>query len=355
LRTLRKKILASLFMALIAWPVLLFSFDKPGYAVILQYHHFGDDTPPSTSVSPDTFARHLSYIERNGYMVWPVEKIVTHLKEGKEVPEKCVGITIDDAYESVYERAYPLLKKHGFPFTVFVPTEAVEKRYPIYMTWRQMREMKAHGATFSSHSHSHDYLVRRKPGETESGWKMRVESDIRRSLELLRGRLGSESRLFAYPYGEYDSALKQIINDMNLIAFGQHSGPVWAGSDFAALPRFPMAARFAEMSEFITKIRSLPLPVISAEPSDPELDKETARPVLKLKLAPGDYRAETLTCYASGQGRIEVRWLDREEGILEVVARRPLAGRRTRYNCTARHKRENRYFWYSHPWIRDNR
>ncbi len=350
--TLLMKIMVCLLPMVIVWPVFtLSSENSPGHAVILQYHHFGEDTPPSTSVPLETFRQHLSYIERNGYTVWPVEKIVTHLKEGKEVPEKCVGITIDDAYESVYERAYPLLKKHGFPFTVFVPTEAAEKKYGISMTWEQMKEMTNHGATLSSHGHTHDYLVRRKKGETESEWKARVKQDIQKSLELLKKRLGSESGLFAYPYGEYNSALKQIVKDMNLIAFGQHSGAVWPGSDFAALPRFPMSAQYAEMNSFRTKIRSLPLPVISAEPSGPVLEEDNRKPVLKLELAPGDYSKGTMTCYASGQGRIEARWVGSEKKVLEVVADGPLPTGRSRYNCTARHKSENRYFWYSHPWL----
>ena len=322
------------------------------HAVILQYHHFGDNTPPSTSVTLKQFDRHLEYLSKNEYNVWPLERIVAYLKDNKALPDKCVAITIDDAYVSVYEEAYPRLKGYGFPFTVFVPTEGVEKEIKSYLTWEQMREMQGAGAVYASHSHSHDYLVSRHYEETEDAWIKRVINDIETSLNLLKEKLGSTSKLFVYPYGEYNIALKQIIRSLGLTGFGQQSGALWQGSDFAVLPRFPMAGHYAEMDEFIIKVRSMPLPVISVEPGDPVLPHDVLKPVLRLTLAPGEYLPDSLTCYSGGQGRINVRWLDRDEGIVEITPNKNLSKGRSRYNCTARHKKEKRYFWYSHLWIR---
>jgi hypothetical protein len=47
-----------------------------------------------------------------------------------------------------------------------------------------------------------------------------------------------------------------------------------------------------------------------------------------------------------------VRWLDGEQPVFEIQAERPLAVGRSRYNCTARARAGNRYYWYSHLWIR---
>ena len=323
-----------------------------GHAVILQYHHFGDNTPPSTSITPEQFDRHLEYLSENKYNVWPLEKIVAYLKEKKELPERCVAITIDDAYVSVYEEAWPRLKVYGFPFTVFVPTEGVEKGIKSYLTWEQMREMQGAGGAFASHSHRHAYLIRRHAGEGEDAWIDRMLKDIGTSLDILKEKLGSGSRLFVYPYGEYNIALKQIVRSMGLTGIGQHSGPIWQGSDFGALPRFPMAGGFADMDQFITKVRSVPLPVVSVEPNGPVLPDGVVEPVLRLTISPGDYLPGSLACYSGGQGRINVRWIDRDEGVVEIIPNKALSKGRSRYNCTARHKKENRYFWYSHLWIR---
>lgn len=336
--------------------IVLFCFALPSgaadHAVILQYHHFGDDTPPSTSITMNQFKRHLAYLAENKYSVWPLDKILSHLKGQKPLPDNCVAITIDDAYVSVYEKAYPLLKEYGYPFTVFVPTEGVDGGIKSYLTWKQMREMQRYEAVFASHSHSHDYLIRRQPGESEAAWKERVTTDIRQSLKLLKEKLGSDSKLFAYPYGEYTTVLKEIIRGLGLTGVGQQSGAIRSGSDFAVLPRFPMAAHYAEQEQFITKIRSLPLPVISATPDDPVLTHDTPIPVMQLHLAPGDYIPDSLSCFIGGL-KAGVYWLDKNNLIVEVRADKPLPAGRSRYNCTARHTKNDRYFWYSHLWIRD--
>jgi peptidoglycan/xylan/chitin deacetylase (PgdA/CDA1 family) len=304
-------------------------------------------------VTPRQFESHLEYLEKNAFTVWPVEKIVTYLRQEKELPERCVGITIDDAYTSVYERALPLLKKHGYPFTVFVTTGGVDKGFTSYMTWSRMREMRQWGATFAGHSHSHGFLVRRRGGETEGQWARRVKEDIGLSIRRLKEELGSQSVLFAYPYGEYNAALKEIVLGLSLVGFGQQSGALWEGSDFAALPRFPMSAGYAGMAQFAEKVNSLPLPVLSATPEDPLLPPGISRPRLRLKLAPGEYLRSSLACYAGGQGQISAAWADSESLTVEVAAGEPLPPGRSRYTCTARHRSENRYYWYSHLWIRD--
>lgn len=322
------------------------------HAVILQYHHFGENTPPSTSVTPAQFRSHLEYLDTHGFTVWPVEKIVSFLREGRSLPENCVGITIDDAYLSAYENAFPLLKERGLPFTVFVATEGVDKGFRDLMTWAQMREMQNFNASFAGHSHSHAYLVRRGEGESAAEWSARVKKDVEISLARLREELGSRSRLFAYPYGEYNAALRKMVEEMDLVAFSQQSGPIWKGSDFAALPRFPMASSYAGMEQFTVKVRSLPLPVLSADPDDPLLPPEVSLPRLRLSLAPGDYRRDDLACYADGQGRIEAEWTDREGLLLEVKARETLPEGRSKYTCTAPSLAGDRYYWYSYLWIR---
>ncbi len=321
-------------------------------AVILQYHHVSSDTPASTSVSPERFTEHVEYLDNQGFAVWPVDRIVEDLRHGRPLPQDCVAITFDDAYRSVYGNAFPLLRAKGWPFTVFVTTEGVDDGRESYLTWDQMREMARFGADFGNHSHSHAFLVRRHDGESEDGWRGRVSGDITRCQRRLREELGVEPRGFAYPYGEYTAALESLVVSLDLVGYGQHSGPVGRGSNFAALPRFPMAASFAEMESFVLKVRTLPLPVIAAEPSDPVLSMLEMRPVLRLTLAPGKYREEALAAYASGQGRIEARWVDREERILEIVAPAPLPAGRSRYNCTAPAREGGRYYWYSHLWIR---
>ena len=256
------------------------------HAVILMYHHFGDDTPPSTSVSLAQFDAHLAYLGDNGYRIWPLEKIVAHLRDRKPLPDKVVAITVDDAYISVYREAWPRLRARGWPFTVFVATDPVDQGLQAMMSWAQMREMAAAEVSFANHSRAHDHLVRRRPGETGTEWRSRVREDLQHAQLRLQAELGSAPALFAYPYGEYDSALRALVGELGYTAFGQQSGPASRYSDPLALPRFPMAVAFADLDDVRDKLQSRPLPVLRAEPDDPVLSPDNTRPVLAVTLQP---------------------------------------------------------------------
>lgn len=346
-----KRILKRYFaviMAVILTPVFIHGAD---HAVIIQYHNFGSGLAPETSVTLERFKAHLEELKKNDSAVWPLSKIISNLREGESLPDMCVAITIDDAYRSIYEKAYPLLLKYRFPATVFVATESVDMNLETYLNWEQMREMSKNGITFESHSSSHAYLIRRKKDESPADWEKRVREDITSSIERLESMLGKEVDLFAYPYGEYNPRLREIIKELDLVAFGQHSGAVWRGSDFAALPRFPVSGKYSEIESFRVKIRSFPLPVISEQPESPIIKAGSKPPALRLKLKAGDYISGSIACYVSGQGKADINWIDRENNIIEVSAEDNLPEGRSRYNITALHKDGSRYYWYSHLWI----
>ena len=92
-------------------------------AVVLQYHHVSDETPASTSTSPERFAMHLEYLSEAGFDIVPLHDLVDALRAGQPLPDKAAAITFDDGYISIYDTAWPMLKAKGWTFTVFVNTE----------------------------------------------------------------------------------------------------------------------------------------------------------------------------------------------------------------------------------------
>jgi peptidoglycan/xylan/chitin deacetylase (PgdA/CDA1 family) len=322
------------------------------HAVILMYHHISHGTPPSTSVTPEQFDTHLDYLAENGYQVWPLEKIVNHLRDRQAFPDKVVAITVDDAYISVYREGWPRLRARGWPLTVFVATDPVDQGLPAMMSWAQMREMAESGVTFANHSRRHDYLVRRRPGEDATQWRTRVRDDLLHAQSRLQQELGSAPPLFAWPYGEYDTALQQLVAELGYTAFGQQSGPAGPHSDRLALPRFPMAVAYAAIDEVRDKLQTRPLPVLQVEPGDPVLALDNDRPLLTVTLQAGRYKPDTLGCYVSGQQRVSPRWLDAEQTRFEVRAAQPLPVGRSRYNCTAQAADGTGWLWHSQLWIR---
>ncbi len=317
-------------------------------AVVFMYHRFGESRYPSTNITLAQFEEQLEFFEKNNFSVLPLIEIVEALKQNKVLPEKTIAITIDDAYLSVYKEAYPCLKAKGYPFTVFVATGVVDQGIPAYMDWPQMGEMQQHGATFANHSQNHDYLVRKKAGESTEEWKQRMVNDITGAQKRLEEKLGSAPALYAYPYGEYNLELMEIIKDLGYSAFGQHSGGVSSLNNRAALPRFPVAEAYAEMSAFRTKAFSLAMPVLEQKPV--ETMTSATRPQLTITLAPSSANLEQLACYFGSQ-KMKVQWLEPGKQF-QIQADSDLPTGRSRYNCTAPDNESSRYFWYSQPWLR---
>ncbi len=331
----------------------------PPHAAVLLYHRFGEDRYPSTSVELGLFEAQLELLEREGFQVWPLERILEALAGAEPLPDKVVAITVDDAYRSVATEAFPRLRRRGWPFTVFVATDGVDRGYRALMDWKTMRRLARAGVRFANHSASHAHLLRRRPGEDEGAWRARVRADILRAQRRLAEELGQAQgpppALFAYPYGEYDEALAEVVAELGLTAFGQQSGPVGPWSDRRALPRFAIGGRFAAPEAFRTRVLSLPLPVQAAVPWSPVT--HMLRPTLQLTLdeeavTRHGVRLAELRCYASDQGAITVRWLGQRPPRLEVRAREPLPLGRSRYNCTAPSPWPGRWYWFSHPWLR---
>lgn len=320
------------------------------HAVVFMYHRFGEDRHPSTSVRIDQFEAHLDWLAGHGYTVWPLERIVQHLAGAEPIPDRTVAITVDDAYLSVYRHAYPRMVDRGWPFTVFVNTEPVDQGLPDYMSWAQMREMQAHGVRFANHGAGHEALWRRLPDETSERWRTRVREELASAQVRLQAELGPQTNaappLFAFPYGEYTLALADYVKELGYVGFGQHSGAIGALSDRRALPRYPMAERYAAREEFATKAASLPLPVVALEPAEPLVGENPPR--LVVTLADGAPPLASVRCYAGGAALRVVPMTARR---FRIQAERPLSPGRSRYNCTAPYATGKRYHWFSQPWI----
>ena len=168
---------------------------------ILCYHRFGNGNSKMV-ISPARFEAQLDWLARNDYRVIRLAELAEFLAGRRQLPARSVVITIDDGYESVHRHAYPLLRKYGFPATLFV--------YPDFigagdaMSWTQLRELTATRLfDIQTHSKSHRNLVDRAPDESDEQYRRNIDAELRGSRSLLEARLsGWRVDQIAYPFGD---------------------------------------------------------------------------------------------------------------------------------------------------------
>lgn len=319
------------------------------HGVILLYHHVATDTPPSTSISPADFTGHLQYLKDNNFNVIALDDMIKRLKSGQSLPDKAVAITFDDGYSSIYSEAFPLLQSFGYPFALFLSTGPINNNQANYMNWDQVREMADAGTVIANHLIDHPYMLQRKPEENDQQWLEGLRQQLLQAEATISAETGQSHRYLAYPYGEYNPAIKAMLAEEDFVGLAQSSGAIGAGSDFLALSRFPLASIYADLDTAKTKFSTLSFNVTQLEPESPVTTSRSPR--VTLQFEPGNYNRSQLGCYANSRP-IPMTWLDEENGIVELVPEESYSGRRWRYLCTARALDSNRYFWHSIQWIK---
>ena len=305
-------------------------------AVVVMYHRFGESAHPSTNIRIEQFEAHLEELADPKYTVLPLPEIAARMKTRRPLPDRAVGISIDDAFLSVYREAFPRLRKAGLQFTLFVATDPVDRNIGGYMNWNQIRELRDAGVTIGSQTHTHLHMARSSDE--------RNKGELEKSNARFLAELGAVPEIIAYPYGEYSLAVGSLSKEAGLtIGFGQHSGVLRTGSDMMYLPRFAMNENFGGISRFRLAVNALPLPVTEVSPADPLLSAENNPPILGFTVqGPASRRLSSLACYASGQGKTR---MERLGARVEVRMQEAFPPGRARINCTMP-TRSGRWHWY---------
>ena len=292
------------------------------HAVVIMYHRFGEDRYPSTNTTMPQFESHLRELANGDYTVLPLIEITKKIAEGTPLPDKTVAITVDDAFISVYEKAWPRLREYGFPFTLFVATRSIDQGLDGYASWDQIREMQAAGVDIGSQPHTHPHLHRVTLEE--------AREEISISNERFLEELGLIPPLHAYPYGEYSPEIRDLMQEMGFMAaFGQNSGVVHDTVHAFEYPRFAFNENYGSVDRLKLAINSLPIPVTDITPESGVLTENP--PLTGFTVLPGVEPLSRLSCFASGMGKVKTITLGRR---IEVRLPQAFAGNRGRINCT---------------------
>ena len=327
-----------LVMLVIAYGTSVGAAMAADHASILMYHRFGETKYPTTNIRLEQFDAHLERLQSGDFTVWPLPRIVEYLQSGQPLPDRTVAITIDDAYLSVYQEAWPRLKALNMPFTLFVATQPIDANRYGYMTWDQIRELQAGGVTIGSQTRSHPHMHQISIEQSKS--------EIAESNARFIAELGLRPSLFAYPYGEYDRQVIQAVMDAGFTAaFGQNSGIAHGYNGFYELPRFAMNEQYGTLSRLDLAINGLPLKVDQITPEDVILDQNP--PIYGFTLAPDMDKPKQLRCFNSIYGMLDVTIMGRRA---EIRLPGPLNGNRARINCTMPGE-DGRWRWFGRQFL----
>lgn len=203
-------------------------------ADILMYHAIASDPGP-TSIAPEVFAAQMQALAVSGR---PVVTLDQYLATGDP---RAVVITFDDAFVDFADRAWPVLRRHGFPAQVYVPTAHVGGTEnwagghvpprPV-LPWAALRDLAAEGVSLGGHSRRHPDLT------TLDGAALRDE--VAGARAELEDRIGRPCPHFAPPYGASNPRVRAVIRDHCASSVGVRLGQAAGGDDRFDLPRIEM-------------------------------------------------------------------------------------------------------------------
>lgn len=205
------------------------------------------------------------------YDVLSMDELVGKLENGKKLPPYPAVLTFDDGFASNYHLAYPVLRSYGLPATIYLETEFVDEKLPIWvdrvdfamqyssgarrelvsfkeklktlpqteilaaveklevemghslgrvdregvpaiyqsLDWAQVREMSASGlVSFGSHTHSHVILGRAAPAV--------IRNELLESSRRIERETGRPCLHFCYPNGaasDFSDTSEQILRE----------------------------------------------------------------------------------------------------------------------------------------------
>ena len=306
-------------------------------AVIFMYHKFGVEKYPTTSVTMNQFDSHILEFLNKKYSVKPLEFILDTIINDGDLLDNTIGISVDDADKSFYEKGWPKFKKNGIPVTLFVNTSTIHKNNKNYLNWDQIRELRDEGVSIGAHSHSHYHMSELSIKE--------VKKEIEISNNIFLKELGTIPSLFAFPYGETNQEIINLLKEYKFkVAFGQHSGVINETSNLYYLPRFSLNEKYGELDRVKFAANAKGLGVYDFIPRDPTIKENppyVGFSLLDEKLAP------SLDCFIfDSKGQVEKELFKFNERI-EIRLKRKLTQGRSRINCTAKGK-DSKWRWFGH-------
>jgi peptidoglycan/xylan/chitin deacetylase (PgdA/CDA1 family) len=168
---------------------------------VLSYHNFSSTEANKSTVTKQAFEEQMSLLREKGFRVITIDQLFDFFDFNRQIPKKSVVITIDDGWRSANDIALPVLKKFGYPATLFIYTDLIvgsEKT----LSWDLVQAMVHQGVDIQCHSKTHRNLTLMGKKESYREYVESVERELSECAQVVKKRLNKDVKYFAYPYGD---------------------------------------------------------------------------------------------------------------------------------------------------------
>lgn len=201
-------------------------------------------------ITPNYLEQQVVEYKRNGFSFVTLEQLLDH--QSLLLPQKRVNVSFDDGFKDVYAEAFPILRKHNVPFTLYVTTGFPDGKADLWwiqlekdrsadeyerimkavyesgkpmaeemhrltqtdpdrnlcldlaLNWAEIKEMVDSGlCTIGSHTVSHPGLVRISEDS--------CVAELRESKQVIEGKLGVEVSHFSYPHSMQNANIQRMV------------------------------------------------------------------------------------------------------------------------------------------------
>lgn len=205
---------------------------------VLAYHRVQENPEYGMDVSTVDFNRQMEWLYRAGWQTVSLDRVKECLDKNLALPAKSLVITFDDGHKDNYFQALPVLKKYGFSALVYLTAgyigttkytvktaagrqwlakkpanwdarDTVNFRKFEFLSWEEIREMKAAGLDFGAHTLNHPHL-------TELAL-LEQQREIRDAKKLIEDNLGVAVKHFCYPYQDFNRETEDLVRQAGFL------------------------------------------------------------------------------------------------------------------------------------------
>src|SRR5438132_2184389 len=311
--------------------------DQTAQTIIYCYHRLVDKVRyPGTEITPAVFEAQMKELKDRGITVISLQDWLAWKRGEKNIPPRCAVVTFDDGWKSQYEVAWPIMKKFGYPFTMFIYTEGVAGGSlggGQAITWEQLTDMRDNGVDIEAHTATHQDLreghaitlvgagvKRTRTRLTGPQYEQWVRNEVVGSKELLEQRLGIKVNCFAVPFGSYNEHVKELARNAGYEAmFTVYGQPITFTSALDSLGRYAIEANKPKVFEDAVKmigastsggpaVAEVGAKDLATQPADGETVR-TVLPLIKANLSSiGQIEPGSVQMRVSGLGLVPVNF-----------------------------------------------